>query len=170
MIDDETGGNGGRSADGPDPSFIKRLEDDSLWPEEWGTRSDRQSGDESETRRERAARREGEPRRREARQGAPRRSAHYTPAELRRAERKGARRSRRMAVAVLLVAAVVILIAGLQVKDSEFGSSNGGASTPFSLVPLDTSRVTSTTEPATTSTSYPGLPESSRRAWRPRRR
>lgn len=131
MAEDETKGGGGRSFEGPDPEFIRRLEDDTLWSSV-------------------------EPRRaREAEGGDTPRSSRAAAAERRRADRRKARQLRRITVIILVVAAIMIALVGLQIKDSEFGSSTG-KSTPFSLLPLEsitTSTTTTTAAPPTSSTT-----------------
>lgn len=116
---------------GPDPAFIRRLEDDSLW-----------SRDADE----------------ESRRQAERRAARYSrtsDAEQKRADRRRARQARRITVLVLIIVAVLIAIAGLEMKASEFGAETGGRSTPFSLLPLESIQNTLTTDAATTSTTSP---------------
>ena len=137
MSGDETGRRGGPPADvPPDPDFIKRLEDDSLWHER--------------TRMERRADRYALSGR-----GKPERAR---PTETgRKPGKRPARRSRLLAIVILLIAAVLVLVIGLETTDS--GSSAGtGPSTPFSILPLQNSLTTtsspagvSSTEAATTS-------------------
>ena len=135
MTRDERGARGEGSSGRPDPRYIRQLEEDL-----------RRSGDDSEYGRRMAQSRS--------------RAERATAAERRRFERRTARRLRRIAAAVLLVAALLIAIVGLQIKDSAFGAAGEGRSTPFSLLPLDAGRVTSTTEPITTSTTSTSLPTS----------
>ena len=135
-MEDETGGGRGRSADGPDPSFIKRLEDDALW----------------------SSKPDGEAVRRTSRERT-RASSRSAAARQQRHDRRNARRTRWIAAAGLVVVAVVIALVGVELKASEYGSS-GGKATPFSILPIDNIRVTTTTDiptttsaPVTTSTS-----------------
>ena len=128
MREDETGGGRGRSVDGPDPSFIKRLEDDVLW----------------------SSKPDGEGARRATRENM--RASRAADARRRRQDRRKARRARWITAAVLLVVAVVIALVGVEIKASEYGSS-GGKTTPFSILPIDSIRVTTTTEPPAPSTT-----------------
>ncbi len=72
-----------------------------------------------------------------------------------RSRRNGASRrssvSRLAAVGVLIAVIIVIMVAGIKAGGSETGAFGGSRSVPFSLLPLDSSLVTSTT--STTSTS-----------------
>ena len=128
MTEDETGGGRGRSVGGPDPSFIKRLEDDALWSTDHP----------------------GESARRATREGM--RASRAVAARQQRQDRRKARRLRWIAAGVFVVAALLIAFVGLEVRASEYGSSDG-KTTPFSILPLDSIRVTTTTEPPTPSTT-----------------
>ncbi len=88
-----------RSSDRLDPSFLRKLEDDSLWETNRGARPQR-----------------ARPQRRE-------------------------KRSRLLAIIVLVAAALVFLIVGLTVGAGD--GSPGGQSSPFKLLPLPSTVVTS---------------------------
>ncbi len=107
----------------PDPSFIKRLEDDSLWQEQ--PRPVRRTDRYAERDRARGTRSE--------RSGEPR----YQRTS---ASKRLPPRSRRLAVIVLVVVVIVLLIAGLELTDETVGSQT----TPFSLLPLEAGGITAT--------------------------
>jgi hypothetical protein len=120
----------------PDPAFIERLEDDSLWQEDASRpirRTDRYANRRTDRHASRG-RRTGE----SDRGGRPG-SSRPLP------------RSRRMAVIVFVVVAVVLLVAGLALNDS----SGSSGTTPFSLLPLDSSGVTATSAASETSVTVP---------------
>lgn len=94
-----------RSSERLDPSFLRRLEDDSLWQ----------------------ASREGRPQRARP----PRRE----------------KRSRLVAIIALVAVALIFLIIGITVGTSDSGSP-GGQSSPFRLLPLPSTVVTSTVSDA----------------------
>jgi cytoskeletal protein RodZ len=122
-----------RPSDGPDPSFIKRLEDDSLWSYEERTRMERRADRYASAHKWQSGR---------ARSG---RSAT-------RSARRAVPRSRWPAVLALVLAVVVVMVIGLEIKDSG-GLGGSGPTTPFSILPLQNNATTTTTEPSTTSGS-----------------
>jgi hypothetical protein len=130
MPNDETEHPAGQTPERPDPAFIKSLEDDSLWSAVEDERSERR------VEREKL------------------RSSRALGGGERRYERlRKERGSRLVAVIVLVAAALVITMVGLEVVSSMYGSSETQKTVPFSLLPLPNSPATYTTEPTTTTTS-----------------
>jgi hypothetical protein len=119
----------------PDLSFFERLEDDSLWQEQPRPvrRTDRYA--------DRGGRR---------RSAAPR-GAEESDYARRPTSKRTPPRSSRMALIVLLVAVVIVVVAGLGLS-----GSSGSQTSPFTLISLDGSAITTTTavgEPSTSSTT-----------------
>ena len=117
MTGDDTEGQRRRPSDRPDPSFFKRLEDDSLWA-------------------------------RDDRSPTERRSDRYKDPGGRRASL-----SRRTAIVVLVLAAALVVVIGLE-ADHLGGSAGAGPSVPFTVLPLENNATTST-EAATTTSATP---------------
>jgi hypothetical protein len=135
MTQDETDRPRGASSYRPDPAFIERLENDSLWQEDASRavrRTDRYADRRTDRRTTRAHDRND-----------------FAPGR-KPGSKRAAPRSRLIAVIVLVLAALVLLIAGLQISDSSTGASGA---TPFSLLPLDGSAITATTKAPITSTT-----------------
>ena len=119
-----------KPSDRPDPSFIKRLEEDETF----------------ETRPPAAIRRtelrsDAHGNRRTDRRTARARhdEAYWDSSRTKQAAKQS--RSTRVALIVLVAAMVVVLIVGL-----ELGQSSAGSSTPFTLISLDMSGITGTTQ------------------------
>lgn len=75
----------------------------------------------------------------------------YEPnSRVRRSHPRKERRSRLFAVIVLIVVAVVLLVVGLTGRSSESGGTEGGQTTPFSVLPLTPQTGSGTSDPTTT--------------------
>ncbi len=132
-----------KDSDRPDASFIRRLEDDSLWQEE--PRPPRRADRYAERRADRYAGKRADRR--------PPSSRRRDDADHGRgpSTKRPPRRSRGVAVAVLVIVAVILLVAALEFTDAPSSSQTS----PFSLLPIDIDGITATTEGEPSASSVP---------------